>query len=103
MVRPIPEGATLIQEGLYLHEVEKTIAGRPFISWYLYSAEGYCFYNLTVAENFDEEGNLVPPEDRVYAQYSIVPYNTDLSIFVSVPVQEGYEIVSVPSVDTEIA
>lgn len=102
MYRPIPEGATLIQEGLYLHEVTTTIMGRPFVSWYLYSAEGYCFYNLTVPENFDEEGNLLPPEDRLYATYTAAPGGTDLSIFVSVPVQDGYEIVSVPSVDTEV-
>lgn len=98
-IRPIPEGSTEIQTGLWLHV---TIVNTPFGTIHrgeLYSAEGYCFYNLTVPENFDEEGNLKPPEERIYAQYSTCP-GDDLewinANIVSVPVQSGYEIVSTP-------
>ena len=95
-IRPIPEDSTEIQTGLWLHV---TIINTPFGTIHrgeLYSAEGYCFYDLSIPENFDEEGNLKPAEDRLYAQYATCPGN-DLewinANIVSVPVQPGYEIV----------
>lgn len=98
-IRPIPEGSTEIQTGLWLHV---TIVNTPFGTIHrgeLYSEEGYCFYDLNMPENYDEDGNLKPAEERVYAQYSTCP-GDDLefinSTFVSVPVQPGYEIVSTP-------
>ena len=93
--REIPEGATEIQTGLYWHVVERVIGGNTYRFGYLYSAEGYCFYDTLTPENFDEEGNLKPAEERLYATYASVPVDTDLSLFISVPVQPGYEIVSV--------
>lgn len=95
-IRPIPEGSTEIQTGLWLHV---TIVNTPFGTIHrgeLYSAEGYCFYDLSIPENYDEEGNLKPAEERVYAQYSTCPGNDPEWInenIVSVPVQPGYEIV----------
>lgn len=94
MAREIPAGAVEIQTGLYWHTVDKVIGGVTYTFGYLYSAEGYCFYDLTQPENYDEEGNLRPPENRIYAQYASVPVSTDLSVYVSVPVEPGYEIVS---------
>lgn len=102
MAREIPEGAVEIQIGLYWHTVDKVIAGNTYTFGYLYSADGYCFYDLTQPENYDDEGNLKPAEERIYAQYASVPVSTDLSCYVSVPVQPGYEIVSVGS-NAEIA
>lgn len=105
-IREIPEGAILIQTGLYLKETPVTINGTLYTYRELYSAEGYCFYNKN-DEIYDEEGNLIAPEDvtpemRTYAQYASLSgvYTTIEQInavYVSVPVQDGYEIVSVPN------
>lgn len=97
MARVIPEGAFLYKEGLYIHEYPITVGSMTRTVWELFSADGWCFYDLQIPENYDEEGNLKPANERIYAQYSIMPkdeqYVTDNII--SVPVEEGYEIVSV--------
>ena len=102
--RYIPESAILIQTGLYLNETPVTINGTAYIYRELYSAEGYCFYNKN-DEIYDDEGSLlaeedITPEMREYAQYASLSgaYTTIEQInavYVSVPVQEGFEIVSV--------
>lgn len=99
MARPIPAGAVQIQEGLYLYEFESTLGTITRTIWELYSADGYCFYDLQIPENYDEEGNLLPPSQRVYAQYKIMPKNEEYvaNNIISVPVEEGYEIVNVPT------
>lgn len=98
-VRPIPEGSVQIQEGLYLYTYTKTISGLGERTYgELYSAEGYCFYWLSNPENYDEEGNLKPLEDRIFAQYATAGRNPDVDTinanYFSVPVQPGYEILS---------
>jgi hypothetical protein len=99
MQRTIPEGAFLYKEGLYIVETNIVVFNRPIVKWELYSAEGWCFYDLEQPENYDEEGNLLPAEQRVYAQYMIMQKNEDYvtNNIISVPVEEGYEIVSVGS------
>lgn len=97
-VRPIPEGSIEIQTGLWAAENHYTFNGQPRMRYNLYSSEGYCFWEVNQPENYDEEGNLLPMEQRVYAQYAITCYTTVDELnenFISVPVQEGYEIVSV--------
>jgi hypothetical protein len=111
MLNTIPNGAVEIQTGLYLLETPFTILGVEYIRRELYSAEGYCFWERTQPENYvdgDTEGELLPLEDRVFAQYANLAayYNTvDLinADFISVPVEEGYEIVSVGGNNHEIA
>lgn len=100
-VREIPEGSTEIQEGLYLYEYTKTIGPTEYTFKELYSAEGYCFYQLSQPENYDEDGNLKPANERIYAQYmhcaisaTLESINADV---VSVPIEAGYENVSTPS------
>ena len=95
----IPEGSIEIQEGLYLYIYTKTIAGLGERTYgELYSAEGYCFWWNTMPENYDEEGNLLPLEQRIFARYSSVGRNPDVDAinaeYFSVPIQPGYEIVS---------
>lgn len=107
MPRVIPEGAFLYKEGLYIVESEITIAGIAITKWELYSAEGYCFYDLTQPENYvdgDVAGELVPESQRVYAQYRIMRKDEEYvtNNIISVPVQDDYEIVSVGS-NTETA
>ena len=101
--RTIPEGAFLFKEGLYILETTVTFGSMTRIKWELYSADGWCFYDLQQAENYDEEGNLLPPAERVYAQYMIMTKNEDrvTNDIISVPVEDGYEIVSVtPGTET---
>lgn len=99
--REIPEGSVEIQTGLYAYLHTYTVGGAARSRYILYSAEGYCFYCLSTPENYDEEGNLKPPAERVYATYmscsildTLESINADV---VSVPAEPGYEIVSQPS------
>ena len=97
-MRQIPEGSVEIQVGLWAHERTLTLGTMTRTFYDLYSAEGYCFWEVNQPENYDEEGNLLPLEQRVFAQYASTSYSTveDLNAnFISVPVQDGYEIVSV--------
>ena len=108
MIREIPEGSVEIQTGLWLYEQQRVVAGTTYTTRKLYSAEGYCFYDIERPENYDEEGNLKPAEERMYAQYAALAvsmsswtYDQLNARYISVPVQDGYEIVSVqtPTVD----
>lgn len=100
-VREIPEGSVEIQEGLYLYEYTRTISGTEYTFRELYSAEGYCFYWLSNPENYDEDGNLKPANERIYAQFMYCAISDTLESInadvVSVPIEAGYEIVSTPS------
>jgi hypothetical protein len=98
--REIPEGSVLIQEGLYLYSYTRIIGGREYTFRYLYSAEGYVFYNLDMPENYDEEGNLLPANERTYATYGTTVFTTVEEInthFTSVPYEEGYNVLNVPN------
>jgi hypothetical protein len=105
MAREIPNTATEIQPGLY----HNLVVGRYITYSELYSSEGYCFYDVT-AEVWDEEGNVIPPEDiqpnqRLYAQYCSTPI-TDVAtlnaIYVSVLIQPYFEVVGTNKPSTEI-
>ena len=98
-IQPIPEGSVQIQEGLYLYIYTKTVSGLGTLTFgQLYSAEGYHFYWLSNPENYDEDGNLKPLEERTFAKYASVGLNPDVDAInadhISVPIQPGYEIVS---------
>lgn len=99
--REIPEGSIEIQTGLYAYLDTYIVGGATRRHYILYSAEGYCFYQLSQSENYDEDGNLRPANERVYATFAMCPpimtlddINADI---VSVIAEEGYEIVSTPS------
>lgn len=99
-IREIPETAIEVQEGLWADLYTSTVLGITRSVYKLYSAEGYCFYLLSNPENYDGRGNLKPAADLTYAQYLVSSYTTVDEInadVVSVPVEEGYEIVSVPN------
>lgn len=96
-VRPIPKNAIEIQPGLWAAEVHLNHGGVDRMWYDLHSAEGYCFWNVQQPENYDEDGNLLPLDHRVFAQYAATACSTidDLNAnFVSVPLQPGYENVS---------
>ena len=96
-VRLIPEGSVEIQTGLWAAENTFTMNGVQYTFYNLYSAEGYCFWEVNQPENYDKEGGLLPLAQRVFAQYAHTAYRTieDLNAnFVSVPIQEGFKNVS---------
>lgn len=76
MERIIPEGAFLIKEGLYVHERSFKVGDQSFTAWDLYSADGWCFYDLQQAENYVDGnigGELVSEAERVYSRFAIMP------------------------------
>ena len=95
--REIPEGSIEIQTGLYAQQRSVTVGGMTYIGYNLFSVEGYCFYWLSNPENYDEEGNLKPANERVYATYMASAYRTIEAVnadVVSVIADDTYEIVS---------
>lgn len=100
-VREIPATAVEVQTGLWADLKTITFGSMVAQKYNLYSAEGYCFYILSNPANYvdgDITGELLPENERVYAQYAVTTYTTVEQInadVVSVPVQDGYEIVSV--------
>ena len=98
--REIPAGSVEIQTGLWAYPHVFSFGGNTYTQYILYSAEGYCFWQVSQGENYDDEGNLLPPEYRIYATYAATAYSTieDLNAdFISVPYEEGYEVVSAGS------
>ena len=97
--REIPAGSIEIQPGLWAELHTYTVGGNIRTRYNLYAATGYCFYSLNVPENFDEEGNLNPPEERLYATFMSCPPSMSIedinSMIFCVVVEEGYEIVSI--------
>lgn len=99
-MKQIPLGSVEIQEGLWLFEQNKNIASKIYKTRELYSSDGYCFWQVSNPENYDEEENLKPESERVYAQFmglasgmSEWTYEQLNKEFISVPIQEGFEIV----------
>ena len=87
----IPTGAIKIQEGLYLLETPFKVLGVEYIRREIYSADGYHFWEREQPENYDEGGNLLPIEERVFAEYAILSaYYTTVDLinadFISVKV-----------------
>jgi hypothetical protein len=68
----IPTGAIKIQEGLYLLETPFKVLGVEYIRRELYSADGYHFWERTQPENYNEDGELLPLEERQFATYAIL-------------------------------
>lgn len=92
----IPKTSVEIQPGLWAHEHNYTFNGQPRMRYHLYSADNYCFWDKLQPENYDENNNLLPLEKRVFAQQAKTTYKTIEELnenYVSVPIQEGYEIV----------
>ena len=100
----IIEKSLLIQYGLYQNLHSFFLGNVKHTHSHLYSSEGYCFYDITEeVYRKDEKGNSylvsseeVLPTERTYMIKCITPL-TDVdeinNIYVSVPIQEGFEIV----------
>lgn len=93
MERIIPEEAFLVKVGLYVYERSFLFGGKEHVAWDLYSADGWCFYDLQQAENYVDGkigGELVPEDKRVYSRYAIMPKDSAYvsKNIVSVPIPE---------------
>lgn len=96
--REIPEGSIEVQPGLWANLYSFTVGGVTYSKYLVYSSEGYVFWEVAQPENYDEEGNLLPLEQRVFATFISSVCTTIEEVnaaFISVPYQEGYEVVSV--------
>lgn len=95
--KEIPEGSVEIQKGLWWHIYKKTILGKVRNFGDLYSSNGYCFYEISQPENYDENENLKPENERIYAVYCSLAVDIDEeeinANIVSVPYKEGYTVV----------
>lgn len=102
MAREIPSNAVQIQTGLYWELRSFVVGGVTHYGSRLYSTENYCFYDRT-REYYDDDGNLITDEEtlrtkRLYMQYCSTPETTAEALnarFVSIPIEEGFEIVSI--------
>ena len=93
--REIPETAVEIQPGLWGNTRTITLGSMSMTTYDLYSAEGYCFY--IPGNNMDENGDLLPENQRTYYIYANSGYRTIDQVnaaIVSVPYAPGYEIAS---------
>jgi len=100
-LREIPAGAVEIQTGLWMLSTEVVIGGTTYERRELYSSEGYCFYDIR-EEFYDEEGNVIPeenvlPTQRTYFQYTILGIYDTPDNYVSVPVEDGFNILNQPN------
>lgn len=96
MTRNIPNTAILYKEGLYVVETPVILNGVSIVKWELHSADGYHFYDLKQAENYDENGDLLPIENLHYTRYMIMrkdeQYVTDNIISVPIPTEENENV-----------
>ena len=98
MITVIDPSWVELQTGLYLEEKYLTIGGVSRLFRYLHSSEGYCFYDAEDAND--------PP---VYAQYAALAismsswtYEQLNAKWISIPIEEGMEIVSAPNSNVTI-
>lgn len=96
MTRNIPQEAFIIKEGLKVVEKLVSIGSKSVYKWELYAEEGKCFYDTTIPENYDEEGNLRPENERVYYRYMIMPKDSEYvqNNLIVVDYNEDYELVN---------
>ena len=75
-LRAIPKNAIEIQPGLWASEIYLNYKGLLHVWYDLYSSENFRFWNVQQPENYDENGKLVPLEQRVLLQYAATAYST---------------------------
>ena len=97
--RQIPTGSVEIQNGLWLYTTEKVLSGKTYTLKYLYSSNGYCFYDGEEEIYEEENKDEVKTTQRTYHQYMSLGVNasqlttTQISNrFISVVIDTSYEI-----------
>lgn len=93
--KKIPEDAFNYKEGLYIAQKEMSAGALNWTVWELFSDTGWCFYDLTQPENYDDSGNLLPENQRQYARYCIMRKNEEYVTknIICVPIKSDYEII----------
>ena len=97
--RQIPTGSVEIQNGLWLYTTEKNLSGKTYTLKYLYSSNGYCFYDGEEEIYEEENKDEVKTTQRTYHQYMSLGVNASQltttqinSRFISVVIGISYEI-----------
>ena len=97
--RQIPKGSVEIQKGLWLYTTEKVLSGKTYTLKYLYSSNGYCFYDNEEEIYEEENKDEVKTTQRTYHQYMSLGVNasqlttTQINTrFISAIVETDYEI-----------
>lgn len=97
MTRAIPEGAVEVQDGLFAVLDSFEILGNTFSHYDLYSGDGYCFWEVNQYENYTENYELKPLNERVFATFARTVYKTIKDIndnYKSVKIENGYNIIN---------
>lgn len=84
-----------IQKGLFAELRTFTHGGVSHSRYDIRSSEGYCFWEKSQPENYNEKGELLPLNERVFSRFAITPYKTIEEInanFVSVPIEAEFKI-----------
>ena len=84
-----------IQKGLFAELRTFTHGGVSYSRYDIRSGDGYCFWEKSQAENYNEKGELKPLAERVFSRFGITPYKTIEEInanFVSVPLEAEFMI-----------
>ena len=82
-----------IQTGLMLETTAKVINGKNLVFRKLHSKDGYCFYSKTEKEELDNWNSEEEKPNLKYMRFASLGISDDISNYVSVPVQENFEIV----------
>ena len=97
--RQMPKGSVEIQKGLWLYTTEKVLSGKTYTLKYLYSSNGYCFYDNEEEIYEEESKDEVKTVQRTYHQYMSLGVNasqlttTQINTrFISAVVETDYEI-----------
>lgn len=101
--REIPDAAVEVQTGLWANARTTSLGNMTMTKYDLYSAPGYCFYITDTS--LDEEGNLLPEDQRTYYIYASSNARTIEQVssrYISVPYVPGYEIAGGVAPDTEV-
>lgn len=91
----IPEGSVEVQTGLWAYLKSFTYNGTVRSHYNIYSAEGYCFWEVNQPENYNEDGTLKPPAERYYSRMCFTACKTIEEVnanFISVKIEEGFVI-----------
>ena len=79
-----------LPEGAYIN----AYSFRNITIWEVFSLEGYCFYDITQAENYNEDSELLPENERVYMIYMKMRADEKkLKELIFVPTKPEYQIV----------
>lgn len=82
-----------IQTGLILETTAKVINGQTFLFRKLRSKDGYCFYSKQEKSELDNWSREEEKPNLKYMRFASLGISDDPRNYVSVPVQENFEIV----------